>query len=229
MVLAYRSSGSLAAAAPIAAAVSMIAIHGPASGQITLATNDTFQDGTIMGWAGGARSNVAGGPGGPSDLYLQVDNGGSGNKVAAHNSDGRWVGNYQSAGVTAIRADLRNVGPQTMEIRLVLFGFTPTGAGRWTSTQSVVLPAGSVWQTYTFGVGQSSLTSVFGSVPYDALITNVTQIMFRHDPGTPSAGGVAGDGLIGIDNVRAVPGPGTAAGTLFAAGVLTLRRRRLPA
>jgi hypothetical protein len=197
-----------------------------ANAQITQATVDTFQDGTLMNWAGANRSNAAGGPGGASDLYLRVDNGGSGNRVAFHNSDARWVGNYQSAGVTALRAEMANFGPQTMEIRLVLFGFTPTGAGRWTSTTAAVIQPNSTWQTYTFSVAQSSLTNVLGSVPYDTMITNVTQIMFRHDPGTPSSGGSTGDGLIGIDNIRAVPAPGAAMIIGAGGSVLAMRRRR---
>jgi hypothetical protein len=196
------------------------------SAQVSLGTVDSFEDGTIMNWLGATRTNAQGGPGGASDRYLRLDNGGTGNKVAMFNAEARWVGDYRGAGVSGISVDLNNFGPATMEIRLVLFGATSTGGGRWTSTSAAVLPANSGWRSFTFPVAQSSLTSVFGAVPYDSLIGNVTQIMFRHDPGTPSAGGATGDGLVGFDNIRAVPAPGTAAALLGAGMVLAARRRR---
>lgn len=194
--------------------------------QVSIGTTDTFEDGFLSGWLGATRTNALGGPAGPADRYLRVDNGGTGQKVATFNADARWSGNYKTALVTAIQADLTNFGPSTMEIRLVLFGGNAiTGGGRWTSTASVVLPPNSGWRRVSFGVDEPSLTNVLGSVPHSTLMGTVTQIMFRHDPGTPSSGGAAGDGLIGIDNIRAIPSPGAAMVMLLGAGWAGRRRR----
>lgn len=192
---------------------------------ITLNSNDTFTDGTVMGWVGGTTiTNNAGGPGGAADRFLRVDaNGGGsgpGSKVASHNGDPRWIGDYLGAGVTALQCDMRNEGSAALEMRVVLFGL----GTRYTSVSTVSLPVGGAWQTVTFPVGQSSLTQVLGSVPYNDLIINVTGLMFRHDPGTPSSGGVSVNGTVGIDNIRAIPAPG-AMGVLML-GVLAARRRQ---
>jgi len=210
--------------APLLAAV--LGLAPAALAQVSLASLDTFEDGSLSGWLGATRSNALGGPAGAADRYLRVDNGGTGQKVATFNADARWSGDFQSARVTAIQADLTNFGPASMEIRLALFGGNAiTGGGRWTSSTAVVLAPNSGWRTVTFNLDQPSLTSVLGSVPYPTLMATVTQIMFRHDPGTPSSGGAAGDGLIGIDNVRAIPTPGAGGVLLLGAGWLGRRRR----
>jgi len=219
-----------------ACALGLVAIAGvglaiPAEG-IVLGTRDDFQDGTNQQWFGGTTiTNVGGGQGGAGDFYLTVDSNGnasgSGSKVAVHNADPRWQGNYTAAGVTAISVDMINIStnqptPSTLRMRLVLF--SPTD--RWTSTNFVQLSPGSGWQHIVFPIDQASLTRVLGSGTYAATLTNVFQIMFRHDSGTPSSGGEAIDGTIGIDNVTAIPAPGPVVvlGVLGAAGMA--RRRR---
>lgn len=208
----------------ILAGAAALGTAAPASA-ISLTSNDTFTDGTTMGWVGGTTiTNNTGGPGGAADRFLRVDaNGGGsgpGSKVASHNGDPRWIGDYLGSGVTALQCDMRNEGNAALEMRVVLFGL----GTRYTSVTSVNLPVGGAWQTVTFPVGQSSLTQVLGSVAYNDMITNVTGLMFRHDPGTPSSQGASADGTVGIDNVRAIPAPG-AMGVLLL-GALASRRRR---
>ena len=79
---------------------------------------DDFQDGTTQGWTtGGANPNPPtwvsdGGPEGVGDGFLRVEGNGSsgaGGNLVAFNS-AQWTGDYLAAGVTAIRADLRNLG-----------------------------------------------------------------------------------------------------------------------
>lgn len=49
---------------------------------------------------------------------------------------------------------------------------------------------------------------MLGSGTYTETIGSVNQIMFRHDDGTASSGGSFINGLVGIDNITAVPCPG---------------------
>lgn len=87
-----------------------------------------------------------------------------------------------------------------------------------------------VWRSYRFGLLPGDLTQVLGSGSYADLTSNLNRIMFRHDPGFPSAGGTPvapSIGAFGIDNVSAVPEPSTVA--LLGAGLLGMglaRRRR---
>lgn len=206
-------------------AASVVGAGAPRASAIVLGTMDNFQDGTIMNWIGGAiNENLPGGAGGASDLFLQVrsiSGTSSGSRVATHNAEDRWIGNYITAGVSGVRVDMQNRGTTTLRMRMVLFGL----GNRWTSTNFVTLNPGSGWQTLTFGTGQADLTRVLGSATYFDTISNVNQIMFRHDASTPSAGGEAILGTVGLDNITAVPGPG--AGVVMGIGcVWGLRRRR---
>src|SRR6187402_2819642 len=83
---------------------------------------DTFEDGTLMGWANGVPeylTNVTGGPGGPGDHYLRLiaDGVGQGGRLTTFNIN-QWLGNYIAASVTAIALDLRNEGATSLSIRL---------------------------------------------------------------------------------------------------------------
>lgn len=198
----------------------------PSALAIDLNTFDTFQDETVQNWLGGtAIANKPGGAAGQLDRYIQVDSngnsGGAGSKLAFHNADTRWVGDYASAGVTGIQFDITNLNTTNLELRLVLFA----SGSRWTSTQTVSVPAGAPWRTVMIPISQSTLTRVLGNNTWAASIAGVDQIMIRHDPGTPSSGGVSVDATVGIDNIRVIPAP--AAGSLFMlAGLGALRRSR---
>ncbi len=191
-------------------------------------TTDDFQSGTVNDWYGGTiTANVGNGVAGAADRFLTVQtNGntaGSGSHLAVHNSETRWNGNYITEGVTGFTVDLRNMGTSTLTMRLVLFGL----GTRYTSTTGISLAPGSGWQHITFPVSQSSLTRVLGTGVYGDVIGSVNQIMFRHDDGTPSSGGTTVNGMVGIDNITAIPAPGT--GVLLTAGVCMGTRRRRPA
>jgi hypothetical protein len=197
----------------------------PSAHAVVIGQVDDFQSGTVNEWYGGTTiTNVANGLLGPSDRYITVQSngsGGTGGKVATHNSEARWNGDYIAAGVTGISVDMRNLGTTTLNMRLVLFGL----GSRFTSTTGISLAPGSGWQHLTFPVSVAGLTRVLGSGTYNDSIGSVSQIMFRHDGGTPSSGGEAINGIVGIDNVMAVPSPG-AAGLLLGAAVIGSRRRR---
>src|SRR5437899_7506628 len=89
-----------------------------AAGQIMFGQVDDFQDGTAAAWQQGGSSpnppfNVSnGGPNGIGDAYLRTistGGGGPGSKMIMFNT-AQWSGDYVSAGVTRITAQLANFG-----------------------------------------------------------------------------------------------------------------------
>lgn len=222
-VCATRSNRQLAVGSFIAAAAMALASSAHA---IDLNTLDTFQDQSVQNWLGGTSiTNKPGGRGGAADRYVQVESNGNssgaGSRLAFHNSDARWTGDFASAGVTGVQFDAANFGTGSVELRVVLF----SSGSRWTSLQTIALPAGAGWQSITIPINQSALTRVLGNNPWPDSITNVSQFMIRHDPGTPSSGGSAVNATIGFDNIRTVPAPGVVS-MLVGVGLLAARRRR---
>lgn len=167
--------------------------------QVTLNQVDTFQDGTTMDWSGGSSpTNIAsGGPQGASDRYLQIS--ATGGKLATYNIT-RWNGNYVSAGVTRIEADLKNLGTTDLVIRLVLFG--PDTVSRWSSNSVVMLPANGAWAHVGFDLKESDFIRTLGTQTWSQTMVTMDRIMFRHEP-VVSSGGSVTTGILGIDNVSA--------------------------
>jgi len=214
-------------AAGVIGSLVLFAAASPARG-VVVGNRDDFQNGTVMEWFGGdTTTNLTGGAAGASDRFLNIQTVGgasSGSHLATHNAELRWAGDYIGAGVTGVSVDLINRGNASLTMRLVLFG----QGNRWTSidANAVTLAVGGGWQHVTFPISQTALTRVLGTGNYTDSITQVTQIMFRHDPGTPSSGGTTVNGMLGIDNVTALPAPG-AAGVLVLGGLAASRRRRV--
>lgn len=192
--------------------------------QIHLGLSNSFQDGEMAGWGGpSAFNNPDGGPNGAGDRFLDVvsDGSGSGGRLATHNTTD-WLGNYQAAGVTGVSMMLRNFNSVALEMRIVLFD--AVSHARWTSSTPVNLAPNSGWTLATFSFAENDLTRVQGTSSYQDVITNVERFMIRHDAGSPSAGGSAITGEMGIDNIQAVPEPATIAALTI--GTLAIVRRR---
>ncbi len=166
---------------------------------------DTFQDGTLMNWSGGAQriNQPNGGPQGAGDRFLQLTGDGSfgpGGVPAMFNGF-QWAGNYQSAGVKVIEADVKNFSNNAVHLRIVLFG---PGGTRWTSTNAYILPPNSPWLRGSWYLSESEMTRVLGTSSYATTMASVVQMMFRHDPGAPDPGGTPLAATIGFDNIRAL-------------------------
>ena len=203
-----------------------------AASAVSLGATDTFQNGTTNGWStGGASPNPpanipAGGPAGGADKYLLLTaTGGSGPgaKLVAI-SGAQWAGDYMSAGVSAIRMDVKNFGSADLSLRLYFEG--PLSAAY--SSDAVLVHAGGNWSPVTFSILGNALTG-------GPVLSGVTQFRLFHSvlPGAPSTGAVIAAQL-GVDNVTAVPEPAEWLAMLAGMAVVltagtAARRRTMPA
>ncbi len=165
--------------------------------QVVLNRMDTFTDGTVHSWGGGAApTNIpTGGPTGLNDKYLQITTG-IGGHLATYNIP-RWSGNYTAAGVARIDADFKNTGAGELDMRLILHG--PLGT-RWSSNAFVNLHNGSGWAHFSWELKASDFTLTTGTATFDATLAALDRLMFREET-TISAGGDFTVGQVGIDNV----------------------------
>jgi hypothetical protein len=178
---------------------------------------DTFQSGTTEGWfAGGLGMGSVppvpphvvanGGPLGAGDEYLVITSQGgtgAGSKLVALNMS-RWAGDYSS--ISGISMDLRNLGTTDLTIRLLLEDpmFGPP-ADQAVTTFGAVLPTGDAWTKVFFPISASSLTVLSGNIA--PLLTNTTLLRIIDSPTPSDAVTIAG--VLGVDNIQAVPEPAT--------------------
>lgn len=169
---------------------------------------DTFEDTTSRDWFGAAPSYVEdGGPKGAGDAWLRLESDGSafsGGKMAGFCSATRWTGNYLASNLLGVSCNLRNPSDKVLDMRVVVF----SGSGqRWTSKTAFRLQPFQGWTKVTFRIRQADLTRVQGTFTYPQLMSAVSQVMLRHDPEPPSAGGVSIAAVLGVDNVAGLHYP----------------------
>ena len=186
--------------------LALISVAAASSGfAITLGQVDTFEDGTLQNWQGNVShppiNVVTGGPRGNDDNYLRIASGpGLAPNLAAYNMV-QWSGDWNAAGVNAIEVHLRNEGATALSIRAVWFGQAGT---RFTSTKAFLLPPDGVWYKVVFPARESDVTRVLNAgESWAQVLGSLSRFMIRHDAGTPSSGGEAITGQLGIDNVEA--------------------------
>ena len=186
----------------------------PADAAIAFGQVDTFQDGSVMGWAEGVASpnppaNVAsGGPRGAGDAYLQNVSGGgasAGGRMVMFAGD-RWAGDYNAAGVTQIDASLVNLGATPLFMRLALL----SGTAVYGSTRAIELPPDGVWRRVTFGLTGDALTRVEGTDSLGEALSRVATLRMLSAQDGPTLIGDGVAGTMGLDDVRALRLPGDA-------------------
>ena len=204
------------------------AAFGIVNGQI-----DTFEDGTTMNWANGAGNLInmdTGGPGGANDNFLQLSANGSpaiGGRLTTFNLF-QWLGNYIAAGVNAIDLDLRNQGATTLSIRLAFKTQNLMNSPGYLS-QAITLAPGGGWQHFTVSLSQASLIAVGGPAAYNTFFTTGPgDARIINEAGTSTLNGDPIVGVVGIDNVHAVPEPSSVVLLVLAIGVIAAGRSARP-
>lgn len=202
---------------------------------VTLLQVDTFVS-TVEGWSGGASPAYisTGGPAGVGDGYFQISRPVDAAFHMAAKNTAQWAGDYTAAGITAITMDVNHFsGPDSIDMRILLIGV----GGTWASTNVVSISSG--WSNYTFGVTAADLvfvslhnTTSSGTTDGTGLLADtlaaVNVLQFRHDASTPT---IPGDhpphiaGVLGVDNITAIPEPSLSS-LLVLAGLVGLNKRR---
>ncbi len=218
------------------AAASLLASQAKAvsSGQL-----DDFQNGTTANWENGGVGNAVavtnvstGGPAGAGDRYIRLtaDGSGAGGKLTAFNRD-QWLGDYNAAGVTSIEVDLRNESTVTLSIRMAFKTGPGSGGVAGFLTRAVILAPGSGWQHVSFSLAPANLTAINNPGSWANFF--IGEVRFIHEVNATNLSGDNVVGQLGIDNVRAVPEPATAAllaaAALVGAAAAAYRRRALHA
>jgi len=196
-------------------------LAGAPAAAISLGQTDDFQAGTVSGWSGGSSPHNAamGGPAGDPDRYLAID--ALNRNLGTYNAV-QWAGDYLSAGVTAIRLDVRNTGPDPVALRLTVFG--PNLVTAYTSVNAIPVAPGSGWIAIEFGISEADLVVKSGTASFADTLSSVSRLLIRHDPDPISSPAQQNSvtTTLGLDNVTAVPEPTT--GLLVIAGLAALSR-----
>jgi hypothetical protein len=210
---------------------------------VTVGQIDTFQDGTTMGWFVGSFDHPnpphnfpTGGPAGAGDAYLRLTasgGSGAGSRLAVLN-EGQWAGDYTAAGITQIKMDVNNFGPDDLHLRLLFEDLDGPGppVNLALSANAIILPAGSGWTSVVFPVLPGDLVlETFGTVA--GALANTDTLRIFHNPNPTFPGPGAGippvNAVLGVDNITAaIPEPGAVLFVAPSLGVLlALRCRRV--
>lgn len=192
---------------PFCAALAGVLGSIQAGAAVTFGQVDDFQSGTA-GWQQGFISPTpptvvaTGGPAGAGDAYLQnVSSGslGAGGKQVMMNT-AQWTGNYVSAGVTRINAELANFGSNPLDMRVWISGGSL--GGQFSSTDGIPLPADGHWHAVVFDLSAAGMTAVSPSDTLSNVLANVTELRIL----SAAAPGEHGDQIaatLGADDIRA--------------------------
>jgi hypothetical protein len=145
---------------------------------------------------------------------------GPGSRPTAQNFN-IWTGDYTGEGITTISMDVKNFGTTSLDLRLLLLDFVgPAPANGAFSTAAVHVPAGSDWHTISFPVTAGALTNLLGSTA--TALSNVDELRIFHnpDPFFIPQQNPALTASLGVDNITAIPEPGS--WTMLAGGLVLL-------
>jgi PEP-CTERM motif len=221
--------------APLAV-IGVLALAPQMAGAVVVGQTDTFQDLTTDGWFAGLLGMMppvpphvvaTGGPGGAGDAFLEITGLGglgAGSKITALNN-AQWAGNYLAAGVTGIAMDLKNLGLTELTVRLQLedaMGGPP--ADEAVTSFGAVLAVGGDWARFVFPISPADLTVVVGDAA--TLLSQVTFLRIIQNPLPGESAPVVG--VLGVDNISAIPEPSSLAliASAALAGFMAYRRRR---
>jgi hypothetical protein len=211
-----------------------------------------FQGGTIENWDSQTTlTNIAtGGPDGAGDRYLEVIpipppagpgrlgivercHWGSGAPYCVPAIGPDDLADYVTNGITAIAMDLKNFGPDTVYIGLIITGNFDT-CGRFTTANPAILTAGSGWQHVVFNLSEPDLIEAWAPNPppnpdLAGCLARMKRLGIHHepDPANWEPDTVAPvDAILGVDNVETLPEPTQLLMLTAGSGLLALLWRR---
>lgn len=212
-------------AGPIRKTVTLALVLGVSAALAFTGTeNDTFEDGTTMGWEEGPPSpnppeNIPdGGPGGVGDNYLQNISSGSfgpGGQQVMFNLE-QWAGDYNAVGpVIRIAADMASFGPPPSLVETSNGGGGPlpmrvavqSVGGTWyASTEPQMIPEDGQWYPIGFELSEATLTLVSGLETLSEVLDDVLEmrILAATDPDFQGDRVAA---TLGVDNFRVLSVP----------------------
>lgn len=139
---------------------------------------------------------------GGGDNSLRVtSNGGSGpgGRLIVYNQT-LWTGDYTAAGISAVAADLRNTGTNTLSFRLAF-----NGPGGWFVTPATQVAAFSGWSRQVFQIAATSLLSAGGDNASSTLAA-VSELRILHSTAVDFRGARVSSSFM-VDRIQAVPEP----------------------
>lgn len=181
--------------------------------QVVLNQVDDFEDGTTQNWTEGSSTGpenvTTGGPAGTNDNYLRDftsgNPGGSGSRMVIRSLGNQWSGNFTSAGVEAIRLDVRSL-TNTISLR---FSITGPG-GKFSLTNAVSVVPSSEWTEVGFSIAPGEWTSVSDGIDggaagtdINATLANVTEFRILSSASPMWRGDVI-DAEMHLDNITAL-------------------------
>jgi hypothetical protein len=208
-----------------------LALAGPAAA-ITLGQVDDFQTDKGDWGPDSAVRQANGGPEGDGDSFFKYTSTGTGgpeNRASVRSDiDGvDWAGNYVSAGVSAIAADVENRGDVDLNLRLTIgngTGGNPRTNGTWyTTSVAVSVPVGADWANLKFDLTDAAMSLFQGTDSLSDVLAGVTQIRFISAESLTNRGDSIA-ATMSFDNITAIPEPSTA--LLLGLGLLGLRAHR---
>jgi hypothetical protein len=142
-------------------------------------------------------------------------------------NDLQWVGNYIAAGVSGISMDLRNFGSSAIPIRIAIReGSNGSSTPGYSSTTAFSLPADGLWHSAFFSLDAGSLTPINSPQSLSTDLRNVADFRILSSAHPATIGDII-SAKIGVDNILAVPEPGTIVllgPGVFGIGMLMRRR-----
>jgi hypothetical protein len=209
-----------------------LSLSRSAAGQITFGQIDDFQlsntGNNALGWTRGLNSPqlpfvVA--PGGPqgNDGLLEVTSTGTSGSNSRMNffNASQWTGNYVAAGVTQITAQIADFGTTPLYMRIA---FQDAFGTEYGSTNFDLVPADGKWYPVSFDLTPSGLTLLQGSETAEQALTTVGILRVLSNAEMPSFRGDVIQGVLGMDEVAAVPEPVDAIVPILLTAALVRRR-----
>ncbi len=179
-----------------------------------------FEDGLPHGWKKGSNASPRQFPKVVEEAngnhYLEVTSVGGGPDGRGPSSrmtvinETEWRGNYNSAGVGSIKARMKNMGDDTLYMRV---GFTTRAIEEWhfaASKDPLELPADGKWYDLSFAISEEYITPFLGNEgeccfpewDFKEVVGGVNQLKFHNGKDAHFWGGERLESTLGIDDIH---------------------------